>query len=236
MLKYKNKLNRLNDRALTILETGQVLWVTPETESPLLIDLNNEFTFHWITCTSSLTESLTRLTQWYMESPNDGPATGLVITQIENGMNALMAPSIERFVKLMLVVADAAAKFSGAEYVKTIFELMDLLGKIESTWKLGKPVLAPLNELLPILELLMEQMMLASLYFEMSVNSLTRNAFNTCETVSIMNLKAPIIGRIRKLRADVETHTGYIQSRFRSPEEGFWPPGLRGDVADVVWR
>jgi len=45
MLKYKNKLNRLNDRALTILETGQVLWVTPETESPLLIDLNNEFTF-----------------------------------------------------------------------------------------------------------------------------------------------------------------------------------------------
>jgi hypothetical protein len=231
---YSQKLKCLNDRAVKILETGQVFWNVPDTGSLLLIDLHNEFGFHWVTCTSSLTESLTKLIKWYLKEQAVHPAIGLAILHFDRGMDALQAPSIVRFLKLTLIIAENLVALGVPDQIKNIVEVMAMLKKIQTTWKLGKPDLAPLAKLLPQVELAMEQMMLASLYFEMTADRITTKSSGPSNAVSLLKLKAPVIHRLQAIRARAAESAYYTPSRFSPIAEGFWPAGLRGNVSDIV--
>jgi len=225
-------LDRLNTRAIKIVENGQVFWTITETSSPLLLDLHTDFTFHWLTCVTSLVQSLAKLGEWYLTTSGKERATSLVLSQVEIAMGALQAPSIERYFELTLVIAESFAKLAGTEYITAIIEAKSLYSKLRSVIKLGKADLAPLTIMLPRAELAMEQMMLSALYFEINVDSLTSPSNVSLEVVSINKLKAPIIERLQKIREGSSEAAG-PPSRLRPCEEGFWPPGLRGNVADV---
>jgi hypothetical protein len=229
------KLKRLNDRALKILEGGQTFWVVSDGASAQLVDFQREFSLHWLTCTRVLTNNVTALAQWHVSTKNSGPAVEFIIGQIDVGMNALQAPSIDRFIDLTFIIAESVAKLAGVEYFMMLFDAKGLWDKIKAVINLGKPDLAALDILLPKLEIAMEQMMLAALSFEMLVDSLTKQTGVPSDIVSINKLKAPVIGLLQELRAGMAEAAGE-PTRVRFVDEGFWPPGFRGDVPDVNWK